>query len=226
MTQYDVDVLMYSIYIAREPTTYTQVEFDWQVFPSYIEGLYTPKDLILAIGGYAMITSAGSFVGKASLIFENNITFIPYIIYEDITFCTQAVSKCTNIYISHEQVYNYILVPSSIMNSSVTRDKRIKITYSYFMILQTFLHSFKEEENSVMKEYYYRACLDNVKKLMQSLQLVGYVKELSFSKKDLLLSLSQLNIRGKKYFCCLFPRIYGFPKRMRLAMHRWISSLS
>ena len=62
------------------------------------------------------------------------------------------------------------------------------------------LHSFREEENPVMKEYYYRACLDNVKKLTQSLQLVGYVEELGFSKKDLLLSLSQLNIKGKRYF--------------------------
>ncbi len=226
LTQYEVDVLIYSILIAREPTTYTQVEFDWQVFPSHIKGLYTPTDLILSLGGYAMIASAGSFTGKASLIFENNITFIPHIIYEDIAFCTKSVSKCKNIYISHEQVYNYTLVPSSIMNSFVTRDKRIKITYSYFMILQTFLHSFREEENPVMKEYYYRACLDNVKKLMQSLQLVGYVEELGFNKKDLLLSLSQLNIKGKRYFCCLFPRIYGFPKRIRLALRRWILSLS
>lgn len=74
------------------------------------------------------------------------------------------------------------------------------------------LHSFREEENPVMKEYYYRACLDNVKKLTQSLQLVGYVEELGFSKKDLLLSLSQLNIKGKDIFAAFSLESMDFPK--------------
>ena len=226
LMRHDIDVAMYSVFIARDASSYAQVEFDWQVFPPHIEGLYTPIDLINALGGYAMITSAGGFVGKASLIFEHNITFIPHILYEDIAFVTQAIMCCKNLYISREPVYNYLLNPLSISNTPMTREKQIQSTYSYFMTLQTFVQFFKEQENPVMKEYFYRACVDTCKKITKTLQFVGYVKELGFSKKDLLSLLPQFNIKGKTYFCCLFPRIYGFPKRVRLALQRCIFSLS
>lgn len=214
LKQEGVDVLVYSIIAAREPYTYARVKFDYTIFPLNLAGLYTPKDLITALGGYHIITTIGGFVCKASMAFENNLAFIPRIIYEDIAFCTQAVLQCKTLYISHKQIYNYVFYPNSTMRQQLQKDKWIKITYSYYITLRFFKQSLLESNDDIFKEYCHRACLDMAKRLMKSLQFVGYIQELGFSKQDLAPFLPY--IKGKYRLCYHFPRIYGLPKRLRL----------
>ncbi|MCX2717778.1 hypothetical protein OQH61_08545 [Helicobacter sp. MIT 21-1697] len=224
LRQESVDVLVYSVIAARKSDTYARVKFDYTIFPLNLAGLYTPKDLIVALGGYRIITTIGGFVCKASVAFENNLSFIPHIIYEDIAFCTQAVLRCKTLYISHKQIYNYVFSPNSTMRGQLQRDKWIKITYSYFITLDFFKQALLESSDDVLREYYHRTCLDIAKRLMRSLQFVGYTQELGFNKQDLAPFLPY--IKGKYRICYHFPRIYGFPKRCRLAFKQWLESLS
>ena len=82
------------------------------------------------------------------------------------------------------------------------------------MLLQTFVVLERQSTDMIFKDFYHHVCLDRAKKLMQSLQFIGY--KAGFSKADLKPYLPY--IRGKYRFCYHFPRIYGIPKRIRLVL--------
>lgn len=220
--QYDVELVSFSKIIEVNPSSGERKESLWSTFPKRLVGVYTPLEIIRA-KTHIPITTAWTFVAKSSLIFDNDISFIPYIFYEDMAFCTTLTMKCKHIYISDETYYNYVLSPDSIMRGGFTRAKRIKQVFSYFRILCYFSTLHDAEENLELKEFYRQNCAFCAKEVMQNLECIGYAKDLGFSKQDIAPMRRYMSSKHKN-FCYNFPRIYGFPKKVRLWFMRYFSA--
>ncbi|RDU62100.1 hypothetical protein [Helicobacter sp. MIT 14-3879] len=98
------------------------------------------------------------------------------------------------------------------MNS---RNKNIiKSTYSYFIIAKSFYEYSFNSSKQLLKDYFLFWSIFYLKETLRCIQITGYKKELGFSKSDLARFYSLL--KGKYKFCFHFPRIYGFPKKVRI----------
>ncbi|WP_366141014.1 glycosyltransferase family A protein [uncultured Helicobacter sp.] len=214
LEQYKVDVLVESSITARDAQSNEIVPFDYSVFPQHIKGLYTPHTLIQSLGEERHIATTCAFVVNVDFLIASRISFIPSIVYEDLAFCTQVTLAAQSIYVDNAHVYNYVLSPDSTMRAKPSFQTYAKQTDSLFVLLQTFVVLERQSTDMIFKDFYHHVCLDRAKKLMQSLQFIGY--KAGFSKADLKPYLPY--IRGKYRFCYHFPRIYGIPKRIRLVL--------
>lgn len=220
--QHDVELVSFSKIIEVNPSSGERKESLWSTFPKRLVGVYTPLEIIRA-KTHIPIATTWAFIAKNSLIFDNDISFIPYIFYEDIAFCTTLTMKCKHIYISDKPYYNYVLSPDSTIRGRFTRAKRIKQVYSYFMTLCYFSALHDTEENLEFKEFYRQNCAFYAKDMMKSLGFIGYAKDLGFSKQDIAPMRKYMSSKHKN-FCYHFPRIYGFPKKLRLWFMRYFSA--
>lgn len=213
----NVDILIESHIIVRDEKGGKKSPCDFRVFAPHIKGRYTPKELVENMRGQTLITSDWAFTIRTDFLFKNGIRFIPHIIYEDVPFCTEVAMKAQSLYVDDTCVYNYRLSPNSIMRGRQTRDKKIKIAFSRFKILQYFkiLQQEARDKGSIEITSFYESIIcSNVNGLIRFLGVVGYVSELGFTKADLKPFLPC--IKGKYRFCYHFPIIYAFPKRLRL----------
>ena len=220
--QHDVELVSFSKIMAVNPSGGERKEYGYRVFAKELVGVYTPLEIIRA-KTHIPIATTWAFIAKNSLIFDNDISFIPYIFYEDIAFCTTLTMKCKHIYISDKPYYNYVLSPDSTIRGRFTRAKRIKQVYSYFMTLCYFSALHDTEENPEFKEFYRQNCAFYAKDMMKSLGFIGYAKDLGFSKQDIAPMRKYMSSKHKN-FCYHFPRIYGFPKKLRLWFMRYFSA--
>ncbi len=211
---HNADVLVESAIKTRDPLSDEILPSTYSVFPPHVEGLYTPHTLIQSIGNKCLATNACTFILNAKFLFASNIRFVPYILYEDIAFCTQIILAAQSIYVDNAHVYNYVLSPDSIMRATPSPNARMRQANSYFTLLQMFVAYKEQSDDEIFKSHYHNTCIIIVKKLMRSLQFIGY--KVGFSKADLKPYLPY--IRGKYRFCYHFPRIYGIPKRIRLVL--------
>lgn len=223
LTKENVDVLVESHIIVRDEKGGKNTSCDYRVFAPHIKGRYTPKELLENMQGQTLIATACAFIIKSSFLFESNIGFIPHIIYEDAPFCTEVAMKAQSLYIDDTYVYNYRLSPNSTMRGKQTREKKIKIAFSHFKILQHFkvLQQQAMEGGCIeFADFYKSIVYSDVKGLLRCLAYIGYDSNLGFTKDDLKPFLPYM--KGKYRFCYHFPRIYGFPKRTRLALKELI----
>lgn len=143
---------------------------------------------------------------SAKFIFKHDLLFYPKIIYEDILFAQNAFALMSRFYIDSTPIYNYTLKrEGSIMNVK----NYFRSANSYFILASEF-----DRLSSVHKGYFSFWSEFYAKEVLRSLQFIGYNKKLDFSKQDLARFL--VHIKGRRRFCYHFPRIYGFPKRLRL----------
>ena len=218
---HNADVLVESAIKTRDPLSDEILPSTYSVFPPHVEGLYTPHTLIQSIGNKCLATNACTFILNAKFLFASNIRFVPYILYEDIAFCTQIILAAQSIYVDNAHVYNYVLSPDSIMRATPSPNARMRQANSYFTLLQMFVAYKEQSDDEIFKSHYHNTCIIIVKKLMRSLQFIGY--KAGFSKADLKPYLPY--IRGKYRFCYHFPRIYGIPKRIRLFITHFLRSI-
>ncbi|WP_300451162.1 glycosyltransferase [uncultured Helicobacter sp.] len=214
LEQYKVDVLVENSITARDAQSNEIVPFDYSVFPQHIKGLYTPHTLIQSLGEERHIATTWAFVVNVDFLIASRISFIPSIVYEDLAFCTQIILAAQSIYVDNAHVYNYVLSPDSIMRATPSPNARMRQANSYFTLLQMFVAYKEQSDDEIFKSHYHNTCIIIVKKLMRSLQFIGY--KAGFSKADLKPYLPY--IRGKYRFCYHFPRIYGILKRIRLVL--------
>ena len=220
--QYDVELVSFSKIMGVNPSSGERKEYEHRVFAKELVGVYTPLEIIRA-KTHIPIAIAWTFVAKSNFIFDNDISFIPHIFYEDGAFCTTLTMKCKHIYISDETYYNYVLSPDSIMRGAITRTKRIKQAYSYFILLCHFNALYNAEEIPEFKEFYRQNCIDNAKGMMKKVQYIGYAKDLGFSKQDIAPMRKYIPLKYR-ILCYNFPRIYGFRKKVRLWFMRYFGA--
>ncbi len=217
LTKENADVLVESRIMVCDEKGGKKSPCDYRVFAPHIKGRYTPKELLENMREQTLIASAWAFTIQTDFLFKNGIRFIPHIIYEDAPFCTEVAMKAQSLYVDDTCVYNYRLSPNSTMRGRQTRDKKIKIAFSRFKILQYFKILQQEARDKGCMEiasFYESIICGDVNGLIRFLGAVGYIAELGFTKADLKPFLPY--IKGKYRFCYHFPRIYGFPKRLRL----------
>ncbi|MDE6886188.1 MAG: hypothetical protein K2P17_04030, partial [Helicobacteraceae bacterium] len=123
-----------------------------------------------------------------------------------------------SIYIDSKPIYNYRINPNSTMHSKITKPKLKKATHSRFIVASWFENMRqKYKDNDVLEQYFAHNRDIFLVRIMNNLQTIGYSKDLGFSKSELQRFLPYLiQIRKRNKFCFHFPRIYGFPKRVRL----------
>lgn len=153
------------------------------------------------------------FVYRCDFLFDNNFKFEPNIMYEDVLFTSYVFTFSNNIYISNIPIYNYrINRDGSIMNTK-TKESFCKSAYSYFVLSKRFFEFYKVSDDERKKYFMYWGVF-YLKETLRCLQIFGYIDEIGFSKSQL--SIFYPYMSGKYKFCFHFPRIYGFPKRIRL----------
>lgn len=211
-------MLVYSAITARDPNTNNRVDFGYNVFPLSIQGTYTPHTLFQSLcqNPPFIIATTCAFVFNAEYVRTQRLRFIPSIIYEDAAFCTLGIVYARNIVVSHEHIYNYVLSSHSAMRAKPTRTRYLKQAYSYFMLLRAFVELEESSMDVGISNFIHHNAIHLAKECMRHLQFVGYTQDLGFSKSDILPYTSYLV--GKYRFCYHFPRIYGFPKRLHLAI--------
>lgn len=184
--------------------------------PSPISGRTTPLEIFSSLKANGFLASAQTYALQAAYLYGASLCFIPHIIYEDVPFCTQAIVGAQSVYIDRTHIYNYRLSPSSIMRAKRDRAAYERQARSYHVILLYFWQLERESGQEEVRAFCERRLIWHAKELMRTLEFVGYASNLGFSKQDLEPFLPYL--KGKYRFCYHFPRIYGFPKRCRLAL--------
>ena len=154
------------------------------------------------------------FTCRCDFLLQNNFRFEPNIIYEDVLFTSYVFIFSESIYISNIPIYNYrISRENSIMNTK-TKEHFYKSAYSHFMLSKRFFEFCEDNNDEMRKKYFMHWGIFYLKETLRHLQRFGYIDEFGFSKSELRVLYPYL--RGKYKFCFHFPRIYGFPKRLRL----------
>lgn len=154
------------------------------------------------------------FVYNKDFLAKHHLLFEPNIFFEDVLFASYAFSLADKIIITPTPAYNYrISRDGSIMNT-LSKVKIYHSVYSYFTIAKRFFQYKTNATSQLKKEYFLFCGCFYLKQTLRKLQLTGYAKDLGFSKDDLRAYLPY--IKGKYRFCFHFPRIYGFPKKVRL----------
>lgn len=176
-----------------------------QIFTSQIliNELYNDKTNFI-------LTRIWGGIYSCSFLFKYNIYFIPKILSEDVIFATECVLSADSIYIDSTPLYHYRLSCNSVSRDKSQKNMR-KHADSYFFITKHF-YTLKDSYNEPYKQY-----LEKVTKwsLMESLQLLkrfGY-KNVSFTKNDL--KQYRHLLEKRRLLVIYFPRLYGFPKRMK-----------
>lgn len=207
-----IQVLVESKITARSAEDDKIVPFGYRVFAPYLKGLYNASSIAKA--NNAPIATTWAFIIESSYFFAHNFAFIPHIIFEDIAFCTEVTLKAQSIYIDEAHFYNYVLTPNSIMRAHKDAQRYIKEAYSYFFTLEFFRKMRQSSDDEAICGYCERMLVHFTKELLRALQFVGYRAEVGFTQRDLDAYVPYM--RGKYYFCYKYPRIYGYPKRIRL----------
>lgn len=181
---------------------------NYKIFnPTLEHKIISTKELI-SLYPTAEITTICAFVFRADII--QNTRFVAGVPNgEDNIFCTIATLQSSDIYVDSTPFYNYRL-----RLGSATRAKNyINYANSHFRIAEIFEAKMQSQSDEIYKVFYQNSTKRAVKHILENLQYCGYSNALNFSKADLTRFLPL--IKGKRRFCYHFPRIYGFPKRMR-----------
>ncbi|RAX51710.1 hypothetical protein CCY99_08535 [Helicobacter sp. 16-1353] len=157
---------------------------------------------------------------------SHNLRFTPKVYHEDDLFGRYAFALSSRIFITNTPLYNYrINRPNSIMNThSLTRKKHS--LNSYFLIINRFLDladllkcvNCKSDEIcnecDLRKGFLIYSAREFIIYFLKLLQTIGYKNDLEFSKNDIKKLLPYMESRRR--FCVYFPRIYGFPKMLKM----------
>lgn len=176
-----------------------------QIFTSQIliNELYNDKTNFI-------LTRIWGGIYSCSFLFKYNIYFIPKILSEDVIFATECVLSADSIYIDSTPLYHYRLSPNSITrNKSLSNLK--KHADSYFFITKHF-YTLKDSYNEPYKQYLEKVTKWALVRTLNLLQQLGY-KNTNFTKKEILKYAHLLEKR--RLPSIYFPRLYGFPKRMK-----------
>ncbi|MDE6886974.1 MAG: hypothetical protein K2P17_08080, partial [Helicobacteraceae bacterium] len=119
-----------------------------------------------------------------------------------------------SIYIDSKPIYNYRINPNSTMHSKITISKLNMSIYSWLTIASWFENKRDKCKDKILEKHLLYNIKLSIREILRSLQLTGYSKDLNFTKSDLKRFYPYM--KGKYKFCFHFPRIYGFPKRVRL----------
>lgn len=209
----------------------TKRVFEYHIFPHHLESsAFTPLAFISTFPE-AFITGICAFV-YAARVLESVRFQAGVVLGEDNIFSTQAVLSAKSLYIDSSIVYNYRQSATS-----ATKSKQYaNFANSHFAIAMYFNNLLNSADSSqsmlaqglsndlasngaeALKSFCHYSLKRTIAQLLQNIQLAGY-KKVSFSKSDLAPFLPY--IRGKRLVCYHYPRIYGFPKRVKM----WIKGI-
>ena len=211
--KFNVDVVVYNNILSVDNNGNIGV-FEYHPLPSFLENkLFKEKEVFTFLEN-RFLTGPQYFVINANFLFKNNLSFMKGIIYEDVLFCTLAIFYAKSVYVDSTPIYNYFLSPDSIMRGKMNRNKRKIAIHSYYKIIIFYYDLYSTHlSNPILKKHFLNNATRFYKELLRQLQFSGY-KDASFKKRDIAFFLSHLSFKYK--FCFYFPRIYGFPKKLRI----------
>ena len=103
-------------------------------------GLYNnEKYFINAVNSNSMIYAAWCKVYKREFLLENDIRFVPNIIYEDILFYYFCMLKANSIYNINKKLYFYRIRPDSIMTKRITNKNLDDHFYSLCKMTEQYI---------------------------------------------------------------------------------------
>lgn len=191
--------------------------FDYKIFKRSLENRIFSQNDLLHNAPDTTITSIWAFVMRAEIL--RNVRFDERICYgEDVLFCTEATLQSSAIYIDGMAIYNYRIRE----NSAVRDESKAKIiakANSMFFCAEYFYEKLQNESDKKMREFYIYNIRQSFKKIIRFLQKYDY-SAMDFTKQDLAKFLPYIDFKRKIAFH--FPRIYGFPKKLRQAIKRRI----
>ena len=180
----------------------------YMIFDKSLQNRHLSTKELIALYPNAEITTIWAFVFRADII-KNTRFEVGIIQGEDFLFCTFAMLQSNDIYIDSTPIYNYRIRFGSAMRGN----NYIAYANSHFKIAEIFEAQMAMQNDEIYKIFYQNSIKRAVKHILEHLQYCGYSNALHFSKKDLERFLPL--IKGKRRFCYHFPKIYGFPKRVR-----------
>lgn len=182
---------------------------------SYDKGVYSCKNILndLPTIHYHVVWL---FVYRCDLIFENKCSFEPCIYYEDVLFTSYVFTFMERLKVVNEAVYHYRVKRQDSIMTTQSRTKSLHSAFSHFMLTKRFCEYSLQTQDEQIRAYLLYWSVFYIKGTLREIQVFGYIAELGFTKADLKPFLPY--IKGKYRFCYHFPRIYGFPKRLRLAI--------
>ncbi|WP_394989606.1 glycosyltransferase [uncultured Helicobacter sp.] len=168
------------------------------------------------------VYSVWLFVYQCDFLFHTTHMFEPYIYHEDNLFISYLLTLTQRAYIADTPIYHYrVSRQGSIMNTK-TKVRFCDGVYSYFILTKRFYELSHDAQHEIQRNYLWYWASFFLKETLRGLQKYGYTKELRFNKSDLK---TFYPFMDKKYrFCYHFPRIYGFPKKLRLWFMRYFSA--
>lgn len=208
-----MDVIMSdSIFKVNPNQQKTLVENYYLKDKSIWETTISPSYLIEALGKRNLHTMQ-NFVFKANFIFTSKVIFIPNIIHEDNPYLLEIILKAQTIYINSKPFYNYRIGILSITNQPKTLTYIKKKITSYYTIIQHYNTILLTYDSPIIQNHIKAQISIFLMFLMEQIKIFGYSKDLGISKEDLLPYAHFMSI--KRRFSIYFPRLYGFPKRMK-----------
>ena len=180
----------------------------------YKRKVYDSKS-ILCVNPHIHYYAVWLFVYRCDLIFDNKCFFEPHIYYEDVLFASYIFTFMKRFKMVDEAVYCYRVQRQDSIMTTKSRAKSLHSAFSHFMIAKRFCEYSLQAQDEQIRGYLLHWGAFYIKETLREIQPFGYIAELGFTKADLKPFLPY--IKGKYRFCYHFPRIYGFPKRLRLA---------
>jgi len=129
------------------------------------DGFFTSNDYFLkAVCQNCLKLAPCDKLYRTDFLKENNIMFIPGIVYEDILFTFFCMLKAKNVYCINEKLYVYRKRANSIMTSELS-EKNIKDHFfSLYEASSVFVESdFSEETNVVIEKFIQRILRDYIR---------------------------------------------------------------
>lgn len=189
--------------------------FNYKIFKRSLEGRIFSKNELLHKAPDTLITTIAGFVIRAEIL--QNVRFNENICYgEDVVFCTEATLKSSAIYIDGRAIYNYRIRE----NSAVRDESKAKIiakANAMFFVAEYFYE--KLQGDKTLRKFYIFNIRQSIKKIIIFLQKYD-CSAMDFTKQDLAKFLPYIDLKRKIAFH--FPRIYGFPKKIRKKLSRRI----
>ena len=139
--------------------------------------------------------------------------FIPNIIHEDNPYLLEIIPKSQTIYINSKPFYNYRIGIPSITNQPISFAYIKKKITSYYTIIQHYNNLLTCYDSPIIQNHIKEQISVFLMLIMEWIKIFGYSKDLGISKENLLPYAHFLSI--KRRFSIYFPRLYGFPKRMK-----------
>lgn len=206
----NIDIIMTDVYFKQTPFTTTLKEQEFLKDNQTYERIISPSLLIESLGNCLYLVQL--FVFQANFLFKSKIEFIPRIIHEDHPYLSDMILNAQAIYINSRPYFNYYLRENSITRETLTPQKLKFKIHSYYIILKFYDKSLKETENPIYQDYLKDQLLIFLRLILEFVGKYGYPKT-GLQKKDLLPYSNYLGVKRK--LSLYFPRLYGFPKRMK-----------